>query len=187
MAIAAFPAPAAARPPLVMAALGTISGALSAWIGFDLDWPWLARPGDLFLLDAAAVPVGALFAAAVAIGLWIAATRASALPVAALATMYAWSAALHTGSIIASPGDDRQLIVACLVAGAVGAAATQLGAALALPVLRRSSSLALTAAVGAVLGLLFYAGERTSLDGRLLFLLWQPAIAACIGWGLART
>jgi hypothetical protein len=171
-----------------MAAFATVSGALSARIGFDAHLPWLTWPGELFWLDAATVPVGALFAVAIAFGLWMAVARASVLAVGALAVMYAWSAALHTAtSIITTPGNDRQLIAACLAAGAVGAAATQLGTALTLPALRRRSSLALTTTVGAALGLLFYVGERTALGGNLLFLFWQPAIAACIGWGLART
>jgi hypothetical protein len=179
--------PAALRAPLVMGAFATVSGVLSARIGFDAHVPWLTWPGELFLLDAATVPVGALFAAAIALGLWMAVARARVLAVGALAAMYAWSAALHTAtSIITTPGNDWQLVAACLAGGAVGAAATQLGTALMLPVLRRRSSLALTTAVGAALGLLFYVGERTALGGNMLFLFWQPAIAACIGWGLAR-
>jgi hypothetical protein len=187
MVVAAVIARAADRPPLLLAALGVLSGALSAWVGFEFAPPWLKWPGELFFLDPGMLAVGALFAAAIAVGLWIAAARGMVLPVAALATMYAWSAAIHTAtSIITSLSDDVRLIGGCLAAGAVGAAATQLGASLVLAELRRPLSLALTTAVGAVLGLLYYAGERNLLDGRLLFVVWQPATAYCIGRGLAR-
>ena len=46
--------------------------------------------------------------------------------------------------------------------------------------------IALTCAVGAVAGLLFYLGERKYVDERLLFFVWQPAVAFCIGLGLPR-
>jgi hypothetical protein len=43
-----------------------------------------------------------------------------------------------------------------------------------------------TCAVGAVAGLLFFTGERKMLDERLLYLVWQPLVAFCIGLGLPR-
>jgi hypothetical protein len=51
--------------------------------------------------------------------------------------------------------------------------------------LRRPLRLAATCGVGAIAGLLFYLGERKVIDERLLYLVWQPAVAFCIGWGLA--
>jgi hypothetical protein len=42
----------------------------------------------------------------------------------------------------------------------------------------------MTCAVGALAGLLFFAGERKLLDERILYVVWQPAVAFCIGWGL---
>jgi len=187
MAVTAWIARAASRPPLLMAALGSLSGVLSAWIGFAFEPPWLAGVGGVFFLDAGMVPIGVLFAAAVGVGLAIATLRTVVLPVAAVATMYAWSAAVHAAtSIITSSSDDVRLIVGSLVAGAVGAAITHAGGALVVATLRRFSSLMVTTAVGAVLGLLYYAGERSWLDGRLLFVLWQPATAYAIGAGLAK-
>jgi hypothetical protein len=44
----------------------------------------------------------------------------------------------------------------------------------------------LTCVVGAIAGLLFYLGERKYLDERLLFFIWQPAVAFAIGLGLPR-
>jgi hypothetical protein len=187
MAVTAWIARAASRPPLLMAALGSLSGVLSAWIGFAFEPPWLAGVGGVFFLDAGMVPIGVLFAAAVGVGLAIATLRMVVLPVAAVATMYAWSAAIHAAtSIITDASDDVRLIVGCLAAGALGAAITHAGGALVLATLRRFSSLAVTTAVGAVLGLLYYAGERNWFDGRLLFVVWQPATAYAIGAGLAK-
>jgi len=187
MAVTPLIARATSRPPLLMAALGLLSGLLSAWFGFGFEPPWLAAVGRVFFLDAGLVPIGALFAAAVGVGLAIATARALVLPVAAVATLYAWSAAIHAAtSIITDTSDDVRLIVGCLTAGALGAAITHAGGALVLATLRRFSSLAVTTAVGAVLGLLYYAGERNWLDGRLLFVIWQPATAYAIGAGLSR-
>jgi len=168
-----------------MGALGLISGALSTWLGFEFGPHWLRRLGAVFLLEAEMVPIGAFFAAAVALGLWLAAGRAVVLPVAALATLYAWSAAIHTATSIITTEGDLRLIAGCLAAGAVGAAITQIGAGIVLRELWRPWLLARTTLIGALLGLLYYAGERSILDGRLLFLLWQPAIAYAIGTGLA--
>jgi hypothetical protein len=169
-----------------MGVLGLISGALSAWLGFEFGPHWLRRLGAVFLLEAEMVPIGACFAAAVALGLWLAAGRAVVLPVAALATLYAWSAALHTAIGIITAEGDARLIAGCLAAGGVGAATTQLGAGIVLRELWRPWMLARTTLIGAVLGLLYYALERSIHDSRLLFLLWQPAIAYAIGTGLTR-
>jgi hypothetical protein len=185
MDVAQVFARAAARPPWALGALGLASGALSAGIGFEFAPHWLQWPGAPFLLTAEMVPIGAFFAAAIGLGLWLVSQRAVVLPVAALATLYAWSGAIHAAiGIITAPGDAR-LITGCLAAGAVGAAATQLGASIVLTELRRPWLLARTTAIGAALGLIYYAGERRIIDGRVLFLIWQPAIAYAIGTGLA--
>jgi hypothetical protein len=187
MVVTGLIALAAARPPLLLAALGLISGVLSAWVGFAFAPPWFRWPAELFFLDPETLAIGVLFAAAIAVGLSITAARGRVLPVAALATMYAWSAAIQTvTSITAGTSEDVRVIFGCLAAGAVGAGATQLGASLVLAELRRPSSLVLTTAVGALLALVYYAAERNLLDGRLLFVLWQPATAYCIGRGLGR-
>jgi hypothetical protein len=78
-------------------------------------------------------------------------------------------------------GDTEHLLAASLAAGAFGAGLTHLGASLALPQLRRWRALAITIAVGAVAALLFYLGERGLIDKRVLFVVWQPAVAFAIG------
>ena len=165
-----------------MAGIGLISGALSGWLGFPSTPRWLGAVGNIFFLDTSFVPVGAAFALAVAGGLALLTRRPLVLPVVALATMYAWSAATSTATTIITTTDDGlRLVVGSLAAGAVGAAATHLGAALVLKDFRRLSPLALTTVLGAVLGLIYYAAAREFVDIWVLFLLWQPAVAFSLG------
>ena len=79
---------------------------------------------------------------------------------------------------------DPHLIAASLAAGAVGAGITHAGCAIFAPGLRRPARIAATCIVGALAGLLLYAGQRKWMDERLLFVIWQPAVAFCIGLGL---
>ena len=65
----------------------------------------------------------------------------------------------------------------------MGAVLTQLGAAQFTAQLRRPRRLAVTGAVGAAAGLLFCLGDRNIIDARWLFVVWQPAVAYCIGLG----
>jgi hypothetical protein len=67
----------------------------------------------------------------------------------------------------------------------VGAGLTHLGCALFSRDLRRPMRIAVTCGVGALAGMLFYLGQRKLIDERLLYLVWQPAVAFCIGMGLA--
>jgi formylglycine-generating enzyme required for sulfatase activity len=183
--MAAFRVSLGAPAPLLMAGLGLISGALSAWLDFPLVPGWLGGVGKVFFLDPMLVPVGAAFALAVAAGLTFLSGRVLVLPVVALATMYAWSAATITLTTILSTEDYLRLALGSLAAGAVGAAATHLGGALLLKELRRLGALALTTALGAVLGLI-YAAPREVVGIWPLFLLWQPAVAFSLGRALAR-
>jgi len=57
--------------------------------------------------------------------------------------------------------------------------------ALFAPELRDLSQATRTALVGALAGILFYFGSRNLIDARILFLVWQPAVAYSIGLGLA--
>ena len=76
-------------------------------------------------------------------------------------------------------------LLAGVSAGLVGAALTHLSVALFAPRLRAWKEAARTCLVGTVAGLLFYFGSRNIIDARILFLVWQPAVAYCIGLGLA--
>jgi hypothetical protein len=175
-------------PWLWMMGLGLTSGILSATIGYDLELPWLKPVAPIFFLDVGPMPIGFFFGAAVAFGLWMWSGHLWAVPVILVTTMYAWSAAIQLAiRIQRNAGDDPHLIAASLAAGFVGAALTHVGCALFARELRRPARIGLTAFVGASAGLLFYAGERQLIDSRLLFVVWQPLVAACIGAGLGRT
>lgn len=174
------------RPAIVMAGLGLLSGILSATIGLNLEPAWLKPVAPLFFLDVGALPVGFFFGAAVALGMWFWNGKAWSVPVLLVTTMYAWSAAIQVAiRTQRHAGDDPHLIAASLGAGAVGAVLTHLGCALFARELRRPARIALTCIVGAVVGMLFYLGERKFIDERLLYVMWQPAVAFCIGAGLA--
>jgi hypothetical protein len=174
-------------PAITLAGLGLVSGILSATIGFDLELAWLRPVGMVFFLDAGPVPIGFFFGLAVALGLWMSTGKGWALPVLPVITMYAWSAAIQVAiRLQRTADDDPHLIAASLAAGAVGAGITHLGCAIFAPELRRPLRIAATCAVGALAGMLFFMGQRKMLDDRLLFLLWQPAVALCIGLGLGR-
>jgi hypothetical protein len=173
------------RPALAMAVLGLVAGVLSATLGFAGELAWLKPVGAVFFLDAGPVPAGLFFGAAVALGLWLWTGNRWALPVLPVTTMYAWSAALQIAVRLLRDNDDNaHLIAASLIAGAVGAGLTHLGCALFAQKLRRPATIAATCAVGALAGLLLFAGQRKLVDDRALFLVWQPAVALCLGLGL---
>jgi hypothetical protein len=173
------------RPEIAMAALGLASGVLSVIVGMDLERPWLGPVAVVFFLDTGSVPIGFFFGAAIALSLWMATRNVWTLPVLPVVVMYAWSAAIQVAiRLQRNTDDDPHLIAASLLSGLVGAGITHLGCAIFAPELRRPARLALTCAVGAAAGLLLYASQRSIVDGRLLFIVWQPAVAFCIGLGL---
>jgi hypothetical protein len=111
--------------------------------------------------------------------------KAWAALVVLVVTMYAWSAAIHTAiRLQRNAGDDPHLLLASLCAGAVGAGLTHLGCAFFASGLRQPWRIALSCVIGAAAGLLFFLGERKLVDERLLYLVWQPAVAYFIGLGL---
>ncbi len=174
------------RPDITMAGLGLVSGILSATVGQDLELGWLKPVAPIFFLDVGPMPIGFFFGAAVALGIWMWTGNLWSVPVLLVTTMYAWSAAIQVAiRLQRNAGDDPHLIAASLGAGAVGAGLTHLGCALFAPGLRRPARIGVTCVVGALAGMLFYLGERQYIDGRLLYLVWQPAVAFCIGMGLA--
>lgn len=199
------------RPELIMAGLGLISGIASASLGFDSGSPyltWLRPLATVFALDPEHLLIGFYFGAVIALGicLWAAnlwppeALRSDitkvgrGLPIGfyfgavimlLVTTMYAWSAAIQVGiRLQTNSGDDPHLIAASLAAGALGAGLTHLGCAMFSPGLRRPLRIAVTCVVGALAGMLLYMSERRMIDMRWLFIVWQPAVAFCIGLGL---
>ena len=173
------------RPDLIMPVLGLVSGVASAIVGFDLEIKPLTPVGRLFFLDNQLLPIGFFFGLVIAAGLWLSTRNVWTLPVLLVTTMYAWSAAVQLAIRIQnSAGSSSRLLFASLAAGAVGAGITHLGCALFARDLRQPRPIALTTIVGALAGILFYLGERNIIDERLLFVIWQPVVAYCIGSAL---
>jgi hypothetical protein len=172
----------------IMAALALFSGMASGWLlglGDAANIGWLKPVALVFALTPNLLAIGIVFGAAVAVGVWLQTAKPWSIPVVLVATIYAWSAAIQVAiRLQRTSGDDQYLIAASLAAGAVGAGITHLGCALFSRELRRPAWIALTIMVGALAGMLFFAGQRKYLDERLLFLVWQPAVAFCIGLGL---
>lgn len=173
------------RPDVTMAGLGLVSGALSARYGLEFKLEILQPLASVFFLESGALLIGVLFGAVIAFSIWRATRNLWAIPVLLVTTMYAWSAAIQVAiRLQRNAGDDPHLLAASLAAGAVGAGLTHLGCALFSPGLRRPLRIAVTCIVGALAGMLFYLGERRFIDERLLYVVWQPAVAFCIGMGL---
>jgi hypothetical protein len=187
MAAMPFSQTLSSRPAGTLAALGLLSGFLSAGWGQTYDLEMLQPLAMVFLLAPGALPMGFFFGTALGIGMALWARKPWIAIAVLITTMYAWSAAVHTAvRLQRNRGDDAHLIVASLCAGALGAGLSHLGCSLFAVELRRPWRIALTGTAGALLGMLFYMGERKIVDERLLYLVWQPAIAFCIGLGLPR-
>ena len=137
------------RPAAILAALGLLSGILSATWGQTYDLEALRPVAKLFLLDPGALPIGVFFGVALGLGMAAWAGKAWAGLFVLVTTLYAWSAAVHTAIRLESnTGDDPHLIAASLCAGAVGAGITP-GVFSFSSELRRPWRIAVTCAVGA--------------------------------------
>lgn len=178
---------ARSRPAETMAVLGLLSGFLSAGWGQAFTLEPLKPIASLFVLDPEVLPIGFFYGMALGAGMAVWARKPWAAIIVLVTTMYAWSAAIYTAERLQrNSGEDAYLVAASLCAGAVGAGLTHLGCSLFSAELRRPWRIGLTCIVGAIAGLLFYMGERKILDERLLYLVWQPAVAFCIGLALPR-
>jgi len=175
------------RPAALLMGLGLISGSLSAAWGETFTLGGLQPLGMVFLVDPAALPIGFFYGAALGLGMASAMRKTWAAILVPVTTMYGWSAAVHTAiRLQRNSGDDAHLVAASLCAGAVGAGLTHLGCSLFASDLRRPWRICVTCTVGAAAGMLFFLGERKMVDERLLYVIWQPAVAFCIGLWLPR-
>ena len=177
------------HPAPTLAALGLVSGIVSAVVGFEVRIDALDWPGTLFFLSAEMMPIGLFFAAVMAFAIAACHSPAWAPIITFVGTLYAWSAAIQTALFMhkIGGGDASHAgpLLAGVFAGLVGAALTHLSVALFAPELRDLTLATRTCLVGALAGVLFYFGSRNLIDARILFLVWQPAVATCIGLALA--
>ncbi len=164
---------------LWLAGGGAVSGLLSSFA------PEAA--GQIKIFNVPVYP-GPLFALVIAFGVyrWGKASWWAAL-LAFAVTVAAWVAAMR-GIYMVTDDAARNFYLGGLVAGTIGAAGTMAGGAITLPALRRLPDWLLTLGVGAAAGLLV--GPELQLPGDknflLLFMFWQTAVAACVGYALTR-
>lgn len=166
-------------PVLWLAGLGLVSGLLSSFLPNVVE--------HIKLLGTPVYP-GVLFGLVIAFGLhrWGKAPLWAAV-LAIVITIIAWAAAVRGFELVTNKASSH-IYLGALVAGAVGAAGTMMAGAVSLPALRRAPDWLLIIGVGAVAGLLVVpdlegSGDRSFL---LLFMIWQAAIAGCIGFALTR-
>ncbi len=165
-------------PVLWLSGLGLISGLLSS-IGIE-------AAEHVKVLGVPIYP-SPLFGLVIAFGVyrWGKASWWAAV-LALVVTAAAWIEAMRGFHAVTDDG-ARNIYLGGLVAGAIGAAGTMLGGAITLPALRRLPDWLLTIGVGAVAGLLVGPNPRMAdASFLLLFLVWQAAVAACIGYALTR-
>lgn len=165
-------------PVLWLAGLGIVSGLLSAYP------PEIA---EKFTVLDVTVYQGLVFGLVIGFGIfrWGSASWAGAL-LAFLVTIAAWIAAVR-GFHLVTDDAESNLYLGGLLAGAIGAAGTLLGGAVTIRTLRDPLSWILTVFVGAIAGLLVVPGAQSSEENfLLLFVVWQAAVAGCIGYALTR-
>ena len=169
----------AGPPVLWLSGLGLLSGLLSS-----------IAPGvveHIKILGVAIYP-GSLFGLVIVFGVyrWGKASWWAAV-LALVVTVVAWIAAMR-GFESVTDNATSNIYLGGLVAGAIGAAGAMLSGAITLPALRRLPDWLITIGVGAIAGLLVGPDVQLPDDKSflLLFLVWQAAVAGCIGHALTR-
>jgi hypothetical protein len=177
------------RPELALTAFALISGIFSGVFGTMFEPAWLDPIARLFALSSGMMPIGLAFGVALGLGLSLCSGRQWALPWMILVVLIAWSAATNLAVWIVQVGeggtDNLRNVLAGLGAGAVGALLTHAGATLVSPRLRRLPAIALTTGVGCIAGVIFALGERSIVPPGTLYVIWQPAVAYCMGMAMA--
>jgi hypothetical protein len=77
-------------------------------------------------------------------------------------------------------------VMAGLIGGAIGAGLTAFGAGVAARSIRRPQAWSMIVIVGAILGLLLYPAALIDVIA-ILFVPWQAAVAAAVGYGITWT
>ena len=177
------------RPDLTLAAFGVVSGILSATLGFMFEPEWLKPVANLFWLEPGMVPIGVFYGVALGLGIALCTGRQWAAPLTLVATMIAWSAAIHVAIAVVKLGDGTpdapRNLLAGVAAGAVGAALTHIGVTPLAAGLRRIASFGLTTLAGTLCGTLYGLEEMHVIPARTLYIVWQPAVAWCVGLAIA--
>jgi hypothetical protein len=180
-----------------MAGVGLLTGILSS---LPSPFPDVRLENPEILINAEGIPLhaGIAFGAGMAIMLWLWANRDLGKCLLAMAlVLVGWLTAVNTANDVMTAVVSSELfgtvegakasrevvgwVLAGLVGGAIGAGLTAFGAGIPAQAIRWG----LIVVAGALFGLLLY--PAASLDFiALLFVPWQSAVAACIGYGLTR-
>jgi hypothetical protein len=170
------------RAVTIMAGVGLLTGILSS---LPSPFPDVRLENPEILINAEGIPLhaGIAFGAGMAIMLWLWANRDLGKCLLAMAlVLVGWLTAVEGAKA------SREVVgwvLAGLVGGAIGAGLTAFGAGIPAQAIRRPAAWGLIVIAGALFGLLLY--PAASLDFvALLFVPWQSAVAACIGYGLTR-
>ena len=191
--------PARARATLIMAGVGILTGLLSS---LPSPLPDMRLDDPEILINAEGIPLhaGIAFGAGMAIMLWLWANRDPGKCLLAMAlTLAGWLAAVNTANDVMQTVVSSELfgtvqgakasreivgwLLAGLVGGAIGAGLTAFGAGIPAQTIRRPEAWGVIVAVGTLFGLLLYPAASFDLIV-LLFVPWQAAVAATIGYGL---
>jgi vacuolar-type H+-ATPase subunit I/STV1 len=183
---------APARRALFIAVLAVLAALLSNY-AYDAF-------GDLAILGVPPLPA-IYFGILLAIGctLWTSAGKLGALAILAV-TFLAWFAAFETAAQVHRwmsdiPGiSSYRLFIAGLAGGFVGSSITAIGVSLAAREFPNTKAWSRTVMIGTVAGILLECLSNENrdqipfhVDSLLpLFLIWQPAVAASIAYGLPR-
>ena len=183
----------------IMAVLGVITGLISS---LPSPLPDMRLSDPEVLINAREVPLhaGIAFGAMIAGILWLWVTRdPTKCLLAMVLTLMGWIAAVNTANDVinavqasalfgtaAGAKANREILAwlsGGLIAGAIGAGLTAFGSGIAAIAIRRKIAWVLIVVVGALTGLLLY--PAALLDSiMVLFVPWQAAVAAAIGYGL---
>jgi hypothetical protein len=183
----------------IMAVLGVITGLISS---LPSPLPDMRLSDPEVLINAREVPLhaGIAFGAMIAGILWLWVTRDPIKCLLAMVlTLMGWIAAVNTANDVinavqasalfgtaAGAKANREILAwlsGGLIAGAIGAGLTAFGSGIAAIAIRRKTAWVLIVVVGALMGLLLY--PAALLDSiMVLFVPWQAAVAAVIGYGL---
>lgn len=176
------------RPDLAMTGLALVSGVLSALFGSTYEPAWLEPVARLFFLSSGMMPIGVFFGVALGLGVVLTTGRIWAAPLLLITTLIAWSMAIHVALWVLGDGGTQgmRMLLASVAAGGAGAFFTHLGAVVVSTALRRPLGILMTTVVGAVCGALYYLGEQDVVPDGALYVVWQPAVALCLGVAMTR-
>lgn len=176
-----------ARTIAIAGGFGAVSGVLSYSVPEALELAGLDG-GNAVVAWLLRLWPGIIFGAA--IGLFLKRAGVTTIARAAVFTLLdtaAWYAALW----FAINGADKlgfpfkALIPVGIASGLLGASLVALSALLLFPFFRRWGVVVAVVAVGGAAGILLGFGVE-GLALVILFVVWQGAVAACFGWGVAR-